>query len=209
MQTGERPDSTRWTASAWIRLSVVLLVGLAVCFPTLLAVALFTFAGARDGWIPSLAAFGGLGFTIGWLAVDRRHRAARRGVAVALAALGGAIGVTVASMAAPTHGRLRHEIEAIALPGWQLEGDREFGNAACFDQCNLVVRTYRVEVDLAAVRADLGPLFEERGCVVAIPDIAPDSWSCDEDRRTDIEMSFDLRADPSGGTVVEVRAEAK
>src|SRR6476620_8791686 len=108
----------------WIRLIVVLGIGLVICFPALFYVGWLTFSGGRFGWIPSLFAFGALGFVIGWAAVSTHWATARKLTSITLAVVGGIVGIAAAHLAPATTGRLRHEIEVFAQPSWRLTDDR-------------------------------------------------------------------------------------
>src|SRR5437763_1786615 len=159
----------------WVRLIVVLSIGLVVLVPVLLVVAWSRFAGGRFGWVSSLVTFGLLGFAIGWVAVTRRWDTARKIVSITLAVVAGVLGIFVAHFAPPTEGRLRHEIEALAHPSWHLARDTVDGSWFCFDACLSVTREYRVDAPAEDVLADLSPRLANRD-VPSIGSVA-DRWN--------------------------------
>lgn len=214
LDVSDRPGSAeaRGRATEWlvptIRLVGVLAIGLLVLFPLLGLFAVFNFAGARFGWIPTATTFGALWFAIGWVAVAPTWHGARRKIAGSLGALAALVGILVASLAAPTHGRIRHEIEKIEQPGWELEAESVVGNAGCLDSCTEVTRTYRVAAGIDEVRAALSGVIADRGCVAPFPEMFPDSLTCDQNRRTDIEMRVEFSPLADGDTAVEINGRA-
>ena len=193
--------------SGWIRLILVAIVSTA-CFPILLVLAWLNFAGGRLGWIPSLLAFSGLGLVTGWLAVTKRWHTARRRSAIGLAALGGIVGIAVAHSAPPTAGRLRHEIEVLAQPGWRLRDDAVDGNGSCFDYCTTVSRVYRVGASVDAVLQELGPVLARHGLQLT-PGFDGDSlYMFNRGDGGDFHLSVEIERDTNGGTVVSITARA-
>jgi hypothetical protein len=198
------PGRGRPTVLRWVRLVAVLGIGLGVVAPLLLFFAALTFAGARFGWVPSTAAFVGLGLLIGWAAVSRDWAQARRATLIVLAAVGGVVGMLTAHFAPPTPGRLRHEIEAFVPSGWTLMHESVNGNALCFDYCTSVSRTYLVGRDLGDVVGDLTPLLANR-CSRPLPEIDPTTWTCPGG---DIDLRVEAARRGDGSTVVYVRADS-
>ncbi len=188
----------------WIRVGVLLAVGLGVLFPVLAVVGWFTFSGGRFGWIPSLVAFSALGLVIGWAAVSTHWAAARKRISITLAVLGGVVGIAIAHFAPATPGRLRHEIEAFTQPSWQLTDDRVDGNVSCFDACTSVTREYHVNANVRDVVATLRPRLTRRHCVQPTVGIDPLHWACSGGG--DIRVSVDVAREHDRVTVVSIVA---
>jgi hypothetical protein len=153
----------RATASAWARVVLVLAFAGLVALPALAYVAWVGFAGGELGWVPSLLAFGGLGFVVGWLAVPSRWPTARAGTSIGLAVAGGLVGLAVAHLAPPNEARLRSEIEELEQPTWRLRTETTSGGALCFDYCTEVTRVYDVPSRTAAVLEEVAPALERHG----------------------------------------------
>ncbi|MGQ0831122.1 MAG: hypothetical protein ACT4OV_05540 [Microthrixaceae bacterium] len=196
---------SRSDAARWVRLVLVLAVGLGILAPVLFVLAYFSFAGARFGWISSALAFTTLGAGIGWAATSSRWRLARRRALTALAAAGALGGVATAHVAPPTPGRLRHEIETLVPSGWTLEAESVDGTAFCFDYCTTVSRTYRVHGELRDVVADVRPTLPAR-CIVGLPELRPTYWSCPADGDGDVNLSLELAAQRDGTTLAYITA---
>ncbi len=188
----------------WIRVVVVLGIGLVVLFPVLFVVGWFTFSGGRFGWIPSLLAFSALGLVIGWAAMSPRWATARKVTSITLAVVGGIVGIAGAHLAPATPGRLRHEIEAFAQPSWRLTDDRVDGNASCFDSCTSVTREYHVNADVRDVVAALRPSLTRRQCFQPTVGIDPLHWACNGGG--DIRVSVDVIREQGRVTVVSIVA---
>lgn len=205
-QVGAVPVTGKRTLARWIRIIVVLGIGLAVFFPVLFVVAWRTFAGGRLGWIPSLLAFSLLGLVTGCAAVSRHWATARRLTSITLAVIAGIGGIAAAHFAPATPGRLRHEIEVFAQPSWRLVDDTVDGSAFCFlDPCWSVTREYQVEADVHDVEAGLRPLLASRHCFQPTPGIDPNHWACG-DQGGDVVVSVDVARKGNGATAVYIGA---
>ena len=181
----------------WLRLVVVLALGLAIA-PFLFAIAWFTFAGGRLGWVLTMLAFGAFGFACGWLAVSKQWPVVRRNLAVGLAIALGLAGIVTAHLAPPTAARLRDAINDVAQPRWKLVKDSESGNAACFDYCTSVTREYTVDGDLASVSSQVETAVESLDCPP--PDLGLRvRWDCRHG--DDIKVTVELTEGPSVATV--------
>jgi hypothetical protein len=191
---------------SWVRLVLVLVAVLVVCFPVLAAIAFLEFAGARFGWIPSVLLFGALGFGAAQLAVAAHWKRARRRAAVALAMVGVLFGVAVAHFAPATPGRLRHEIQELVQPGWRLREDVTSGNALCFDYCTSVSRTYVVSAHSEAVLDSLRPVLARHGLSPA-PAVDRDR-SAFVNRHGDVDIELEVAPDGPRRTLVYINAEA-
>ncbi|MGH9282801.1 MAG: hypothetical protein ACRD0S_07675 [Acidimicrobiales bacterium] len=190
----------------WARLVIVGGFAGAACFPALLLIAWFTFAGARFGWVLTAGAFGLLGLAAGWAAVTKRWPVARRRTTAGLAAVLALVGIAAAHAAPPTPGRLRHAIRQFEQPAWHLVDDTLEGNALCFDACWSLTRQYRVDADPDAVLRDLRPPLTRRGLQ---PAGAPGERLEFADRsRGDIGMRVSLVRRDGGGTTVYISADA-
>jgi hypothetical protein len=190
----------------WIRVVVVLAIGLVGLFPALFVVGWFTFSGGRFGWIPSLLAFSALGLVIGWAAVSTHWATARKLTSITLAAVGGIVGIAAAHLAPATPGRLRHEVEAFAQRSWQLTNDRVDGNTSCFDSCTSVTREYHVNADVRDVLATLRPVLTRHHCFQPTAGIDPNHWACNGGG--DIRVSVDVERELNRVTVVSIAAVA-
>ena len=185
-------DDRKRLVLRWIRVVVVLALGLAVCLPILFAVAWTRFAGGRWGWLSSLLTFGLLGLVVGWAAVPGRWRRARTGTAIALAVTAGVLGIATAHFAPATPGRLRAQIEAYAQPGWKLDHDEVAGNAICFDYCTSVSRTYHADTAPDVVLSALRPRLP-KACPSPPLGIGPQGWTCDASDNGDIDLRIEIR----------------
>jgi hypothetical protein len=192
--------------SGWIRLILVAIVSTA-CFAILLVLAWLVFAGGRLGWIPSLLAFSGSGSVMGWLAVSKRWQTARRRSAMGLAALGGIVGIAVAHTAPPTAGRLRHENEVLAQPGWRLREDAVDGAGSCFDYCTTVSRECHVGASVDAVLQELRPVVASHGLQLT-PGFDRDPLYVFNRGDGGDCLSVEIERDTNGGTVVSIIARA-
>ena len=176
------------------------MLSLGVVFPALVAVSWLRFAGGRWGWVPTLLAFSLVGFVTGQLAVSRHWARARASASVGLAVLAGIAGIAVAHHAPATPARLRHEIEAVVQPGWQLESDTEDGSPLCFDYCPSVSREYLVRSSMDDVIDGLGPVLVSRGLE---PTTALDQARVEfAERRGDIEMRLEIEGEAGDSTRV-------
>lgn len=189
----------------WIQLVLVLGLGLGVVLPVLVAVAWVRFAGGRWGWVPSLLVFAAAGFGIGWLAVSRSWGSTRRVLALVLSVLAGSVGLAVAHFAPPTAGRLRHEIEALELPGWRLDSESVDGSALCLDYCTAVDRTYSIaaggDAELDRLRAHLAA----HGLTRVVPEIDPTRWAR---QGGDVDLSVQVVSEAGAATILHISASA-
>jgi hypothetical protein len=109
----------------------------------------------------------------------------------------------LAHWAPPTAGRLRHEIDDLTQPGWQLVDEELGGSPTCLDYCRYAVRTYRVDRPPADLYRQLRPTLAQRG-YRELPWSGPDSGAFHEgDGAIDVTVSVD----PDGtGSLVTVTA---
>jgi len=181
-----------------VRLVLVLVLGLGLVAPVLLALAWFRFAGGRFGWLLTALAFGAYGAVLGWLAVSKHWPRGRRDATVALATFGVIAGFVVAHFAPPTPGRLRDAIDDVVQPNWTLVSEDESGNVACFDECLSVSRQYRVDGDLQAVSTQIEDAVKDLQCPP--PDVnVRVRWSCRHG--DDITVTVELTDQPALSTV--------
>lgn len=188
----------------WVRVVLVLTISFLVLFPALLALAWVRFAGGRNGWVLALLAFGLLGLVTGWATVPRRWPRVRARAAVGLAVIAGLGGIAVAHWAPPTAARLRHEIDEIARPGWELRRSTTDGSALCFDYCTSVFREYRAPDEPDAVLDDLRPVLERHG-LRAEPPGDPATMVFVE-RAGDVDLRVEIEPADDGGSTVLVSA---
>ena len=190
----------------WIRLVLVLAVGLGVVAPVVFAVTWVNFAGARFGWMFTMGAFGAVGFAIGWLAVSKHWRSVRIPTAVALAAVFGVGGIMTAHFAPPTQDRLREAVVDVAQPNWRLVSEYASGDAICFDTCTTVEREYQTDGDLATIAGEVGTAVAHLRCEQpGSPEAIQVEWRCRSG--DDIRLRVAIGVGSRSGTV-DVTAEA-
>jgi hypothetical protein len=206
--TDDRHGKRQRSHAGWIRLVLVLAIVSFVCFPTLLVLAWFNFAGGQLGWIPSLVAFSGLGLVTAWLAVSSRWRTARRRASIGLAVIGGIFGIAVAHWAPPTAGRLRHEIEAVVQPGWRMSDETVDGDASCLDTCTTVSQVYRVGASVDDVLQQLRPVLASHGLQLTPGFDRGPLYMFNRGDGGDFHLSAEIQRDMNGGTVVSITARA-
>lgn len=195
----DRPERT-----PWVRVVLALTISFLVLFPALLALAWLRFAGGRYGWVLAALAFGLLGLATGWAAVPRRWSGARARAAVGLAVFAGLGGIAVAHSAPPTAARLRHDIDEIARPEWELRRSTTDGSALCFDYCTSVFREYDVRADPEAVLDDLRPVLERHGLRAEPPGDEATMVFVEHDGDFDLRVEIDPADD--GGSIVLISA---
>jgi hypothetical protein len=177
-------------------------------FGVFLFLGLSGLGGVRGGWFWAAAVAATTGGLIGWWGWGARQ--GRTAVAAALGIAGIGFGLYMAQQSPLSHGRLRAEMDRIAVPpDFRKVDDRAGGWSMCFDVCPNLTRAWLVPGDAEEVEATAKRVFERQGFTMGEwgPDPVHGAVSA-EGRRGRLRVFLTLRADrmPAGTEMVAVPA---